>query len=359
MMKIFLLIFFLINSNAWAQNYIRANQYNPLNQGNNSCDTGGMFVSTGNTIFNFTPLNGGSSVYTPACLRDPYIRLYFGTYYALYSEGVTYLDIATASSLIGTWTRINHISIGSALAFGVNVPEFIVDQSGGIHVTIWDGQASEWWEIHPSSSDPSTFSSSWSTKANIYDSDNNPIVGTENLYITQYNNIYYLLSSPSQDHLTIRTSNDVTTGWSGTSTLSVPGLAAPIEGEVPIFIGGNLAVSWAYDDNSTHFTPLSYSVNSAGSSGTWGSIVQVAPTDSYGEVTPTTDMACGTAGQLYQSVYLTAPSSNLCAVGSASAVTGNGSSWVWTCTLSANVAQCSAQRGTAVISNAVIRNATI
>ena len=326
---------------ALPQTWIQAKHDNDLQGAAGSCDPGGLFVSLGSTPFSMSALNGGYSVYTPACLRDPYIRLYFGTYYLLYSEGMTYLDIASSLSLTSGWTLINHIALGSNSSMGVNVPEFVVDPSGIVHVTVWDAPASAWWEIHPSSSDPSTWGSAWSSRASLTDINGDNLLATENLYITQHNSTYYLLQSLG-GNLQLRTSSDVVTGWSAASSnLSIPNYpTADAEGENPIFIGGNLAVSWA--QISTIKRPLSYSINSSGSSGSWGQPIQVSPADYYAETTPLTDMACGTAAQYYQPAYSTAPSANLCAVGTPSAVAQNGSNWIWTCTLNSNVANCSA-----------------
>ena len=151
-------------------------------EGHASADTG-LLVATSMDGVTFRNIHGSSQpVYMPASgVRDPSVLYWRGQWYLVHSYGpnvASLLFLAKSSDLLH-WTPIGSLRVAADTANNyVDVPQWIVDPSGNVHLIACADNLHHWVEIHPHSPDPATWGdqANWSAVTTISEVD--PILWT-------------------------------------------------------------------------------------------------------------------------------------------------------------------------------------
>ncbi len=161
-----------------------------------------------------------ASIYTPPTgMRDPSLLYREGQWYVVYSYGEEVLPLvflAKSPDLLH-WTPIGSLRLAKNTDNNfIDVPQWIVDPEGDVHlIACWDSPH-QWVEIHPLSQDPATWGdqANWSGVTTITDHKGQALV-QGNSFVALQNGRYYMAFNDIDSTIYyIRTSARLTSGWS-------------------------------------------------------------------------------------------------------------------------------------------------
>jgi len=166
-------------------------------------------------------------VYAPASgVRDPIISYWRGQWYLAYSYGpnvAPLLFVAKSSDLLH-WTSVGSLRLAADAANNyVDVPQWIVDPAGNVHLIACTDDLHHWVEIHPLSPDPATWGdqANWSAVTTITDHGGEPIVQGNSFVALRGGTYYMAFNDIDASVYYLRTSASLTSGWSARRQLNL------------------------------------------------------------------------------------------------------------------------------------------
>lgn len=201
----------------------------------------GLLIASSTDGAKFQNIRSNSQpVYTPTTgMRDPMILYWEGQWHLVYSYGpnVSPLLFLTKSSDMLHWIPVGSLRLAADKGVGVggsfhrpgtanhfiDVPQWIVDPAGNIHLIACTDDDHHWVEIHPLCPDSATWGdqANWSEVATITDCNGRPLV-QGNSFVTVRNGMYYMaFNGIDATVYYLRTSANLTSGWSEARQLNV------------------------------------------------------------------------------------------------------------------------------------------
>jgi sucrose-6-phosphate hydrolase SacC (GH32 family) len=196
-------------------------------KGHASSETG-MLVATSTDGVTFNNIHCDTDpVYTPdSGVRDPIVLYWHGHWYMVHSYGgnVSAVVFLAKSPDLVNWTAFGSLRLADDNTNNyVDVPQWIVDQVGNVHVIACTDNNHNWVEIHPLSVDPATWSdqSNWSEVTTLTDYSGEALV-QGNSFVTLRNDLYYMgFDDETEGVYHLRTSTDLTSQWSEARSLNI------------------------------------------------------------------------------------------------------------------------------------------
>lgn len=188
-----------------------------------SGDTG-LLVASSTDGIHFRNITGHTdSLYWAAGgVRDPSILYWRDQWYVVYSYGanVAPLVLIIRSADLLNWSPVGELRFGPDSPNNlIDVPQWIVDPAGGVHLIGCRDSDHDWVERRALSPDPETWGNpaNWSEPATIVDANNQPLI-EGNAFVALHEDVYYRASNPCPyaepvNHF-LRTSPDLVSGWS-------------------------------------------------------------------------------------------------------------------------------------------------
>lgn len=196
-------------------------------KGHASSETGMLVASSTDGVTFQNIHNNPNPVYKPATgVRDPIVLYWHGLWYMVHSYGgnVSALVFLSKSSDLVNWTSISTLRLADDNTNNyIDVPQWIIDIAGNVHIIACTDNNHHWVEIHPLSGDPGTWSaqSNWSKVTTLTDH-NGDALTQGNSFVTLRNGLYYMGFDDEIDfayHL--RTSTQLTSQWSEARRLNL------------------------------------------------------------------------------------------------------------------------------------------
>jgi hypothetical protein len=166
-------------------------------------------------------------VYTPAGgVRDPIILYWQGLWRLVYSYGpnmAPLLFLASSPDLLH-WTPAGSLRLAADTENNyIDVPQWIIDPAGGVHLIACVDSTHHWVESHPLSPDPAAWDdqANWSAVTTMTDDRGEPLV-QGNSFVALHGGTYYMAFNDI--HATVyylRTSTSLTSGWSAARRLDL------------------------------------------------------------------------------------------------------------------------------------------
>lgn len=191
-------------------------------------DRTGLLIAMSTDGANFQNIQSSPEpVFLPAGgLRDPILLAWQGGWYLLYSYGpnVEPLLFLAKSSDLRRWEPIGSLRLAPTTGNNyIDVPQWIVDPDGNIHIIACIDNTHCWAEIHPRSQNPADWGdqANWSEVAILTGTDGRPLV-QGNSFVTLRGGVYYMAFNAIQSsEYYLRTSPDLTSGWSAARNLNL------------------------------------------------------------------------------------------------------------------------------------------
>jgi hypothetical protein len=166
-------------------------------------------------------------VYAPASgVRDPIVLFWQGQWRLVYSYGpnvAPLLFLANSADLLH-WTPAVSLRLAADAANNyVDVPQWIVDPAGNVHLIACTDNRHHWVEIHPLSLEADTWGdqANWSPVTTLTDRNGRPLV-QGNSFVALRDGIYYMAFNAMDSSVYyMRTSTSLTSGWSDAQELSL------------------------------------------------------------------------------------------------------------------------------------------
>ena len=161
-------------------------------------------------------------------IRDPYLLYKNGSWYAAYTygENISPVMFLAKSKDLKNWTQICALRLDKDIPGGnnyVDVPSWIIDTDGQIHVIACVDHNHHWVEIHPLNDDPETWRSitNWSSVTEITDCAGGVLI-QGNSWVCVKDNIYYMCYNDLHNKTAyMRTSKNLVSGWSHPRKLDI------------------------------------------------------------------------------------------------------------------------------------------
>ncbi len=188
----------------------------------------GLLIASSTDGVNFRNIrDGNQAIYTPASgVRDPILLYRHGQWYLACSYGPnvsSLLFIAKSSDLLA-WTPVAALRLTADTANNfVDVPQWIVDPAGNVHLIACTDNSHHWVEIHPRSPDPDTWGdqANWSEVTTMTDHNGEALV-QGNSFVALRNGTYYMaFNEVAASGYHMRTSAGLTSGWSAARPLNL------------------------------------------------------------------------------------------------------------------------------------------
>lgn len=195
-------------------------------EGHASRDTG-LLIALSTDGVNFHNICASPDpVYSPpGGLRDPIILYWLGFWYLVYSYGPNtepLLFLAKSSDLL-QWDPIGSLRLAAHTENNyIDVPQWIVDPAGNVHIIACIDNTHFWAEIHPRA-DPAAWGNqaNWSAVSILTDINGVPLV-QGNSFVTQRDGTFYMAFNDMQSiKYYLRTSASLTSGWSAPRRLNL------------------------------------------------------------------------------------------------------------------------------------------
>ncbi len=196
--------------------------------------TSGMLVAASTDGVNFRNVSDNNeSLYSPVNgVRDPSVIYWQGQWFMVYNYGPSIEPIVflLKSSDLLHWEPLGSLRLAPTVPDvghhpnGINIPQWIVDKEGNIHIFGNVSNNNHSVEIHPLSADPSTWSDqdNWSAVTTITDNNGEPLV-LGNAFVALRNGTYYMVFNEvdvSFSKYYMRTSTDLIS-WSESRLLEI------------------------------------------------------------------------------------------------------------------------------------------
>jgi len=229
----------------------------------------------------YAPLNG---------MRDPIVMYRQGHWYLAYTYGpsISPLVFVAKSPDLLRWTpvcslrlmadRENNVreapnggigAIAGAENNFVDVPQWIVDPAGNVHLAACTDFNHHWVEIHPLSNDPAAWGdpANWSAVTTLTDQDGRPLV-QGNSFVALHKGAYYMgFNGIDSTVYFMRTSASLISGWSAPRQLNLDSSVNKGDSENLVFLAnGSLRY---YISNGNSIKKVIWYVDSADRGVTW------------------------------------------------------------------------------------------
>jgi hypothetical protein len=166
-------------------------------------------------------------IYAPAGgVRDPIILYWRGQWRLVHSYGpnvAQLLFLATSPDLLH-WTPLGALRLAVDAANNyVDVPQWIVDPDGAVHIIACVDDLHHWVEIHPLSPDPATWGdqANWSAVTTITDHAGAPLVQGNSFVAVRDGTYTMAFNDIRSSGYYLRTSSSLTSGWSAARPLNL------------------------------------------------------------------------------------------------------------------------------------------
>jgi hypothetical protein len=242
-------------------------------EGYASQDTGLLIASSTDGVM-FQNIRGSSeAVYTPASgVRDPIILYRQGQWHLVYSYGpnaAPLLFLARSFDLLH-WIPLGTLRLAADTVNNyVDVPQWIIDPAGDVHLIACIDNTHHWVEIHPLSPDPATWGdqANWSAVTVMTDDNREPLV-QGNSFLALRNGTYYMaFNDINATVYYLRTSTSLTSGWSAARNLNLDSSVNKGDSENLVFLSdGSLRF---YISNGNFLKKVMWYVDSADLGVSW------------------------------------------------------------------------------------------
>ncbi len=169
----------------------------------------------------------GAPVYAPAGgVRDPILLYWRDQWHLAYSYGpniAPLLFLARSSDLL-RWTPLGALRLAADTANNyVDVPQWIVDPAGDVHLIACVDDHHHWVELHPLSPDPATWGDQahWSAVTTITDYTGAPLVQGNSFVALRHGTYTMAFNAIAATEYYLRTSASLTSGWSAARPLAL------------------------------------------------------------------------------------------------------------------------------------------
>jgi len=232
--------------------------------------------STDGVTFRNIRGNDESPIYAPTNgVRDPIVLYRQGHWYLAYTYGPSIaplLFVAKSPDLL-RWTPVCSLRLTADTANNnyVDVPQWIVDPAGNVHLIACTDFDHHWVEIHPLSNDPATWGAqtNWSAVTTLTDQNGKPLI-QGNSWVALQNGTYYMaFNGIDATVYYMRTSASLTSGWSAPRQLDLDSSVNKGDSENLLFLAnGTLRY---YISNGNSLKKVIWYVESANMGVTWTS----------------------------------------------------------------------------------------
>lgn len=237
--------------------------------------------------------NDESPIYVPTNgMRDPIVLFRQGHWHLAYTCGpsISPLVFVAKSPDLLRWTpvcslrlmadrenNVREASNGGITAIAgaennfIDVPQWIVDPAGNVHLIACTDFDHHWVEIHPLSNDPATWGdqANWSAVTTLTDRDGNPLI-QGNSFVALHNGTYYMgFNGIDATVYFMRTSASLTSGWSAPRQLNLDSRVNRGDSENLVFLANGTLRYYISNGNSEK--KVIWYVDSADMGVTWTS----------------------------------------------------------------------------------------
>jgi hypothetical protein len=244
--------------------------------GGHASQDSGLLIGSSTDGVTFRNIGGNSKpVYKPTNgVRDPIILYWQRQWYLVSSYGpsiLPLLSIAKSPDLLH-WTPLGSLRLSADTANNfVDVPQWIVDPSGNVHIIACVDQNHHWVELHPLSPDPAMWGDqkNWSPVTTMTDQNGEPLV-QGNSFVALRNGTYYMAFNDIDASVYyLRTSAHLTSGWSAARQLNLDSSVNKGDSENLVFLSdGSLRF---YISNGNSLTKVMWHADSADLGVNWTS----------------------------------------------------------------------------------------
>jgi hypothetical protein len=251
--------------------------------------TSGLLIAASTDGITFRNISKNSQpIFTPPDgMRDPMLLFWRGEWHLVYSYGpnlAPLLFLAKSSDLLH-WIPVGSLRLTADQSVGdggsihnpgspnhfIDVPQWIVDPAGNVHLIACIDVDHHWVELHPLSSDPTTWSdqANWSNVSTMTDLDGRPLV-QGNSFVAQRNGTYFMAFN-GMDSTTyfLRTSRDLVSRWSAPQALNLDRSVEKGDSENLVCLA-NGALRF-YISNGNSLTNVMWCVDSENAGADWSS----------------------------------------------------------------------------------------
>ncbi len=242
--------------------------------GHASADSGLLLAASADGMM-FQNIGAGEPIHTPAGgVRDPAILFWQRQWYLVYSYGPNVLPLLllARSPDLWHWTPLGSLRLAADTANNfVDVPQWIVDPAGQVHLIACVDSNHHWVELHPLSADPATWGdqAQWSAVTTLTGHDGAPLV-QGNSFVALRNDTYSMaFNGVDATVYSLRTSASLTAGWSPARQLDLDGRVNNGDSENLLYLAnGSLRF---YISNGNALRGLIWCVESADLGASWTS----------------------------------------------------------------------------------------
>ncbi len=159
-------------------------------------------------------------------LRDPMILHWGGQWYVVYSYGgdIAPLVFVVRSSDVLNWTPVVTLRLApDEDPKYIDVPQWIVDPAGQVHIIACTDHSHNWVEVHPLNADPATWGddANWSAVATMTDHSDEPLI-QGNSFVALRDGTYYMgFNDIRGTGYYLRTAASLISGWSDARPLNI------------------------------------------------------------------------------------------------------------------------------------------
>lgn len=216
-------------------------------EGYASTETGMLVASSTDGVSFRNICDSTEPLYTPeGGLRDPMLLYWRGEWYVVFSYGgdiAPLISVAKSSDLLN-WTPVVTLRLSADAGINyIDVPQWIVDPAGDVHIIACVDHNHNWAEIRPLSPDPSTWgtAANWSEISKLTDHEGAPIV-QGNTFVALRDDTYHMAYNDITGSVYYRrASTSLTSGWSTAEQLNLdPGIHGGDSESVVLLSDGTL-----------------------------------------------------------------------------------------------------------------------
>ena len=232
-------------------------------------------LSTDGETFQNIRGNDEGPIYTPTNgMRDPIVLFRQGHWYLAYTHGpsIAPLVFVAKSSDLLRWTPVCSLRLMADKENNfIDVPQWILDPAGNVHLIACTDFDHHWVEIHPLSNDPATWGDqkNWSEVTTLTDQDEKPLIQGNSFVVLHKGTYYMAFNDINATVYYMRTSTNLTSGWSAPRQLKLDNSINKGDSENLVFLAdGTLRY---YISNGNFERRVIWYVDSADMGGTWTS----------------------------------------------------------------------------------------